>query len=241
MDIQHYFSLLVPLGLTGFDPTPLFVGLYYLTRHSDRAGRRTVLIFGAFILLGTAAWGLLLSLVFGSFMQHVPWHAFFHVILHARIWTTLAKLALGLGILLFGLLRLRCLQENPAGGGAKPAKERSAAGLMIFGAIFILIVTADLAFAAFVAASSSQPLWAQGLGLLGWSALSQFPLVFFLLALLAGKEAIFLRWLEALKRRMGPVFRYALPLLCIAVGGALVLDVLLFPLTRFTLLPFLHV
>lgn len=111
------------------------------------------------------------------------------------------------------------------------------------------MVTADVPFAAFVAASASQPLWAQGVGLVLWSLLSQFPLIFFviaLIALIAGKEALFSKALAFVRERFGAALRYVLPVLCcavlcVALGGAFLLDVILFPATRFALLPFLHV
>lgn len=103
------------------------------------------------------------------------------------------------------------------------------------------MVTADVPFAAFVAASVSQPLWVQSVGLVLWSLLSQFPLTFFVIALIAGKEALFSKALAFVRERFGAALRYVLPVLCVALGGAFLLDVILFPATRFALLPFLHV
>lgn len=242
MELSHYFSLVVPLGLAGFDPAPLFVALYYLAKHGDHAGRRTVLGFGLLILLGTVAWGLLLSLVFGDFISHLPWHEILHAILNAGIWTVLGKLFIAIALLIFGVLRLRKVRARGANTpeAEKPAKNRSASGLVVFALVFILVITTDVAFAAYVAASSSQPVWAQSLGLVGWSVISQFPLVFFLLALVAGKEAVFSRGLSFIRKRFGALISYAIPVACIALGMAFVLDVVLFPFTRFALLPFLH-
>lgn len=241
MDLARYFSLVFPLGLAGFDPAPLFVALYFLAKNGNRSGRRTVLGFSLFILLGVTAWGLFLSLVFGDFIARLPWHQIFHAILNAGVWTLLGKLIIGLGLLGYGLFRLYQLRRGTGSETEKPAKNRSASGLVVFALIFILVVTADVPFAAFVAASASQPLWAQGVGLVLWSLLSQFPLTFFVIALIAGKEALFSKALAFVRERFGAALRYVLPVLCVALGGAFLLDVILFPATRFALLPFLHV
>lgn len=241
MELSHYFSLMVPLGLAGFDPAPLFVALYYLSRHPERSSRRTVLGFSALILLGTAAWGLFLANVFGELITHLPWRQIFHFILSAGWWTVLAKVVIGLGALIFGVIKLVSLHRGTTSAAKeKPKKDRSASGLVIFALIFIVVVTGDVAFAAFAAAAASQPVWAQVVGLLGWSCISQFPLVFFVVALLLGKEQIFSRVLGRAQDRLRPIFAYAVPYLCVVIGLALIADGLLFPLVHVVLIPWLH-
>ncbi len=241
MSIPQYFALMLPLGLGGFDPAPMFIALYYLTKNPGRAGRRTVLGFSVLLVGGTMVWGMFLTLLFGERIAHIPWRDVLHFLLSAGMWTTLGKLVIGTVLLGFAGFRFCKILRGAAGKAKEPKKDRTAWGLMLVALGFVLIVTTDLPYDLFISASSAQPLWAQVLGISGWALISQSPLVLYALAVALGKEAVFSRTLEKVRARLEVILAYAIPTLAAIVGAALVLDAVLFALLHVVLVPILHI
>lgn len=238
MPADHYFSLLLPLGLAGFDPAPVLLAALFLTRHPDPAGRRTVAWFCALIVGGTALWGVFLSRLFGEQIQRIPWHSMWHWVLHAGAITVAIKLVLAFALLGYGMYALikktrrgaEERAENSVKSESKKAGSRRA--LLLFGVSFILVITTDIPFAAFVGVSGHQPLWAQVLGMLGWSLISQLPLLALLFAMVTGRDRWFTQLLQRAQARISGVLSAGIPLLCFIFAAALLSDVLLFPLVH---------
>lgn len=229
------------MGVAGFDPAPLFVALYFLAKNPGPAARRVVVWFCAFCLVGVALWGVTLTRLFGDALTRIPWARFVHALLHAGPWTVVGKLVIACGLLGWGVYAMR--KKLAARGVEAPQKERknrSARGLFLFAVGFIVVITADMTFAAYVAIASPEPLWAQFLGFQIWSLVAQFPLTIFFVMLLLGREQMFTQALDRLRARWGSKLVLTLPVVAIALGLTLLMDVLLYPLANLTLLPFLH-
>lgn len=220
MHLLDYFALAFPLGLAGLDPAPALIAAIYLAHHSGRRGRRDIYIFGLALILGTTAWGLILTALFGQKIQEVPWLEMLHWVLHAGWITVLIKTVLGLALVGYGLYAWR-KKKQPNDEG----KEKTGKGLFLFVLAFIAIVTTDVPFAAYIGMSGDKPFWAQTTALLLWSLIALLPLPPLLLAMALGKDGGFIAVLQKIQKKVAPLVAWGVPVLCLLLGFSLLLDV----------------
>ncbi len=226
MSTSSFLGLLFPLGLGGFDPAPALIAAVYLSGGGGSAlasRRRGVLLFGLILMGGTAAWGIALTALVGASIAQIPWADIVHLALDAGVWTALGKGLLALGLVAFGVYKLR----------SKPSpetKNRGLWGLLLVALGFIAIVTADLPFIATVVLAAEQSLWTSTLAFILWSFISQSPLFLLCLAVLLHRDAVFTVWLNRAWSRVAPLVGLTVAVLCLGAGISLGIDALLYPL-----------
>lgn len=221
MHLLNYLGLSFPLGIAGLDPAPALIAALYLAHNSGRRGRRDIHLFGLALILGTAAWGLLLTALVGEKIQRIPWLDIIHWLLHAGWITVALKVVAGLALVGYGIYAWR--KKNKP----KPEEdqEKSAKGLAVFVIVFIAIVTTDVPFAAYIGISGDKPFWAQVLAFLLWSIIALMPLPPLLLAMLADKDRRFIDVLHRIQQKISPIFAWGVPVICLLLGFSLLLDV----------------
>lgn len=227
MSTSSFLGLLFPLGLGGFDPAPALIAAVYLSGGGGGSAlasrRRGVLLFGLLLIGGTALWGLALTALVGASIAQIPWVDIVHLVLDAGVWTALGKGLLAVGLVAFGVYKLRS-KSSPE------TKNRGLWGLLLVGLGFIAIVTADLPFIATVTLAADQPLWASTLAFILWSLISQAPLFLLCLAVLLHRDAVFTVWLNRAWSRVAPLVGLTVGVLCLGAGISLGIDALFYPL-----------
>lgn len=212
-----YLGAMTLLGGLGFDPGPMLISVAAL---SLGARRRNILLFAAALVLGTAAWGVALTLMVGPAIRHVHWAALAESPLGLAV-----AAVVGVALFVWGALALR-RRFTPSGpsetlGRARQetrTASRIAAGplpLLLVALFFVAIVASDPPFPAGVVLSSHRGIVEVVLGFLIWAAVSQSPLVLLAVALLAGRSEHFI----AVTRR--GMARFA-PLVTLVAAGAAV-------------------
>ena len=220
MSLASYLGLSFPLGLAGLDPAPALIAALYLAHRPGR--RRDVYLFGLIITVGTAVWGLLLTALAGTKIQHIPWTEIIHWLLNAGWITLLLKAAIGLCLVGYALYA----RKNRKSPRLKETKEKSTRGLFFFVLAFLALVTTDIPFAAYIGLSGNQPFWAQVLAFTSWSLIALMPLPPLLLAMAFGQDRWFIGILEKLQQKIKPLITWGIPALCLLLGCSLLLDVL---------------
>ncbi|MCG2623327.1 hypothetical protein LVY72_15625 [Arthrobacter sp. I2-34] len=208
MTALQYLSVVVLTALGGFDPAPALIAAAALA-----AGfrRRHVLGFAALLIGGTAAWGLVLTVIGGARLGRVDWHA----LARGGAVAAWVELALGLGgWALYRALRRRRPESS--------REVRSPWGLYATAAGFVAIVVFDLPFDVMVVASAGQPPVLAVPGWVAWAALSQAPLTLLGVAVAAGRHRSAVARLNRIWSRFAPVAG-TVATACLAVAALVLL------------------
>ena len=163
MSTTGYFATVALTALGGFDPTPLLIIAAAL---GAGVPRRHVVGFVVVLVGGTAAWGVVLTVIGGQRLARVDWHDL------VRGGSTAAWLETVLGVVLAGYALWRVWRKPRP---KRPRRAVSVAGLYATAAGYVAIVIFDLSFDVLVRASASQPLLVAIPGWITWAVLTQLP------------------------------------------------------------------
>lgn len=200
----------VALGVAGIDPAGLLLALGALAA----SGReRTVLIFTAIVVAGTALLGTALTLTLGQRLQYFDWaSALPPDWLGATIEALLAVALLG-----WAALRIRRPEVRPP----RPAKKgRTGTALLGGGVLFALSAPLDPTFVGLVViAGRGEPVPAVVAAHATWIVVSQLPLVALAVAITLRRHDRAVTWLRDLMPRARPFLAH-LGTAALAVAGA---------------------
>jgi hypothetical protein len=190
------FVTALTLGLAGIDPAGLLLASGSL---AAGARERTVLLFTAIVILGTALLGTILTLALGQQLQAFDWTS-----LLPPDWLGAMIEALLAGALLtWAVVRVRRPDARPP----KPAKRgRTGTALMAGGVLFAASAPLDPTFVSLVVlAGRSESVPAIGFAHVTWILVSQLPLVALAAAILLRRHDRAVTWLRDLMPRARPV------------------------------------
>ncbi|RUQ21752.1 hypothetical protein [Kocuria sp. HSID16901] len=223
MNELQFFGVASGLGIGGFDPVPALIAAVYIAARGNsgqsaaRKARRDVLLFGAVLILGTAAWGFALSRLLGEHLADIPWHS----LLRAGGWAAGIEILVAIVGLCFAGYRWIHRNDPPE---EKEQQDRSLAGLLSVALGFVAIVTADLPFVVTIGLSSHQPAWAVLPAFLAWAVISQGPLFVMCVAVLFNQHHRASKWIGRAWSAARPWIRTAIPVAIAVICVLLLLD-----------------
>jgi hypothetical protein len=202
------------LGLAGLDPSG---ALFAVGALGAGARERHVVAFGFVTLLGTAAFGTVLSLTVGPRITDLDWGFLFSSP------GALIEAALGLVLVAWGIARAR----RPATRAPKPRspRGRGPAVLLAFAVLFALMAVLDPTFDALVViAGRGEPFWSVAVAHSIWIVVSQAPLVLLLAAMAGGKHERFVARFGSFWERVRPAVGRLVTAAALLVGAFFMLD-----------------
>ena len=197
MNATEYALVVVATAAGGFDPAPVIIMAAAL---GAGVRRRHVVGSAALLLGGTAALGLVLTLLAGPVLQSVDWWALLrHGAVAARV-----ELVVGLALAVFAVVRA---VTRRGGRDSDPADERPARtawALYVTALVFVGVVVFDPPFDLHVAAAGGQPFPLVVLGWIAWALISQLPLTVLLLLTVLGRQERFSTVMQRAWTRISP-------------------------------------
>lgn len=190
------FLTALTLGLAGIDPAGVLLALGSL---AAGARERTVLIFTAIVIVGTALLGTILTLTLGQQLQDFDWTSW----LPPDWLGAMIEALLAAALLTWAVVRVRRPDARPP----KPAK-RGRTGTALVGGGFLFAASAPLdpTFVGLVVlAGRSDSVPAIGFAHVTWIVVSQLPLVALAAAILLRRHDRAVAWLRDLLPRARPV------------------------------------
>lgn len=226
--MPELFVTAVALGVAGIDPAGLLLALGAL---AAGARERTVLIFTAIVLAGTALLGTVLTLALGQQLQDFDWASVLPPDwLGATIEALLAAALLG-----WAALRIRRPEARPP----RPAKKgRTGTALLGGGVLFVLSAPLDPTFVGLVVlAGRGEPVAAVASAHLTWIVVSQVPLVALAVAIVLRRHDRAVARLRDLMPRARPVLAHLGTAALALAGAVMALDAAWWVVTGAFLLP----
>jgi hypothetical protein len=215
------------LGLPSLDIT---AALLVVGALGAGARVRALMVFGCFCILGTIAFGTALSLIVGPRISGLDWGMILpHNPTEDRV-AAFVNIVLGVGLLIYGIVRLLRPGTHPPKPGAPVALGLlSLAGA---GVLFALAAIADPAFVSLVViAGRAEIFWLVLAAHLTWTLVSHIPLILVLvLALSVDHERVVAR-VQTLFARVSPWMVRLITTLLLLVGVLLLLDAFWFYVT----------
>ena len=196
--MAELFVTALALGLAGIDPAGLLLALGSL---AAGARERTVLIFTAIVVAGTALLGTVLTVTLGRQLREFDWTSLFPPDwLGATIEGLLAA-----ALLTWAAVRVRL--RRPEARPPRPAKRgRTGTALVWGGVLFAVSAPLDPTFVGLVVlAGRGQSVLATGLAHVTWIVVSQLPLVALGVAIIFRRHDRAVAWLRDLMPRVRPV------------------------------------
>lgn len=183
------------LGLAGIDPAGLLLALGSL---AAGARERTVLIFTATVLAGTALLGTVLTLTLGQQLQDFDWTS---LLPPDWLGATIEAL-LAAALVTWAVMRLRRPEARPP----RPAKRgRTGTALVWGGLLFAASAPLDPTFVGLVVlAGRGDSVPATALAHVTWIGVSQLPLVALAVAIILRRHDRAVAWLRELVPRVRP-------------------------------------
>ncbi len=221
------------LGLASLDVTAAVLAAGAL---GAGARVRALLAFGCISILGTVAFGTALSLIVGPRISDIDWGMLLpHTPTEDRV-AALVEVILGVGLLIWGIVRLR----RP---GARPPKPGAPRGLGLVslaatGALFALAAIIDPAFVSLVVIAGRADLfWSVLAAHATWTLVSHVPLVLVLVFALSGASERVVIWVQTWWARIDPWMVRVVTGALLLVGTLFLLDALWFYVTGDLFLP----
>ncbi|CAN5290238.1 hypothetical protein BH24ACT17_BH24ACT17_02380 [soil metagenome] len=209
------------LGLASLDVTGALVAAGAL---GAGARLRALVAFGCFCILGTVAFGSALSLIVGPRISGIDWGMLLpHNPTEDRV-AALIQIALGVGLLTWGIVRTRRPGQDPP----KPGAPRGLGMISLAGAgmLFALAAIADPAFVSLVVIAGRADLFWTVVAHSTWTLVSHIPLVLVLAFALSGQNERVVIWVRTLWARISPWIVRLVTGVVLLVGTFFVLDAL---------------
>lgn len=206
------------LGVAGLDPAGAAIAVGAL---AAGARERHVLLFSAVVLLGTAAWGTLLSLTLGRRLEGLAWSR----LLPEDGLAALVELAVAVALLSWAVVRWR----RPGARPPRPGRtgRTGGVGLGLLGAGFALTAALDPTYVALVVlAGRDGSLPTAATAHVVWVLLSQLPLAVVAVAVLRGRHEGAVAWFQRALVRWRPLLTATGTAALVLAGGVLALDAL---------------
>lgn len=228
--VWSYLGAMTLLGGLGFDPAPMLISVAAL---SLGARRRKIILFATVLVLGTAAWGVAVTLVAGPAIRHVHWLA-----LAESVPGLVAATLVAVALLAWGVVTLRTrwhranlasiIDEGDAAASAPARQSRAASGiaagplpLLLVALAFIAVVLSDPPFPTAIVLSAHRSVVEVVLGFLIWAAVSQSPVVVLAVALSLGVGERFVVGSRRVMSRVAPLATMVVAGACVVAGAAL--------------------
>lgn len=216
------------LGLAGIDPAGVLLALGSL---AAGARERTVLVFTAIVVAGTALLGTVLTLTLGQRLQGFDWAS----LLPPDWLGALIEGVVAVALLTWVVMRLRRPEARPP----RPARRgRTGTALVGGGVLFAASAPLDPTFVGLVVlAGRGESVAVVGLAHVTWIVVSQLPLVALAVAITARRHERAVNWLRDVMPRVRPVLgRLGTAALALA-GGVMATDAAWWLVTGRFLLP----
>jgi hypothetical protein len=212
------------LGLPSLDITAALLAVGAL---GAGARVRAIMAFGCLCIIGTIAFGTALSLIVGPRISGLDWGLILpHNPTEDRV-AAFVDIVLGVGLLIWGLVRILRPGTHPP----KPGAPRALGLLSLAGAgvLFALAAIADPAFVSLVViAGRAEIFWPVLAAHSTWTLVSHIPLILVLvLALSVDHERVVVR-VQTLWAKVSPWMVRLITGLVVLVGFLLLLDAFLF-------------
>jgi len=210
------------LGLASLDITGALVAAGALGAGTRL---RALVAFGCFCVLGTVVFGSALSLIVGPRIAGIDWGMLLpHTPTEDRV-AAFVQIILGVGLLIWGIVRTR----RPGSSPPKPGAPR-ALGLISLagtGMLFALAAIADPTFVSLVVIAGRTDLfWSVVAAHSTWTLVSHFPLVVVLAFALSGENERVVIWVRILWAKTSPWIVRLVTGVVLLVGTFFVLDAL---------------
>lgn len=189
------FVTALTLGLAGIDPAGLLLALGSL---AAGARERTVLVFTAIVVTGTALLGTVLTLTLGQQLQRFDWTS----LLPPDWLGATIEAILAVALLTWVVVRLRRPEARPP----RPDKRgRTGSALVWGGFLFAASAPLDPTFVGLVVLSGrGESVPAVALAHVTWIVVSQLPLVALAVAIMLRRHDRAVAWLRDLVPRVRP-------------------------------------
>lgn len=212
----------IGLGVLGLD---VVGALLILMALAQGVSRRSVVLFSLIVLIGTAVYGVFLSLLLGesineiaALLRQVPLATF-----------KIAQLVL-VGLLVLWIC-IRLLSRNQKSRIKRLARFQKilSRGMVVVAILFVITAVLDPSFLALVAASGREGIFFDIIAAhLIWSFVGQIPLYVLTVAMVFRKEKIITEWFKRLWKRNGKKLAMIFTFLIGVFTVALLVDATIF-------------
>jgi hypothetical protein len=206
------------LALAGLDPIVALAAVAALTAG---AHRRAVVTFGIVALVAPMLIGIGLSILLsaGSHLVELP-----EINWYASEWGIL-EIAVAIALVWWAIKRGRRPHKR-----AEQQAPRTVNSLALIGLATVLgsTVAVDPTFLAVAVLAGQKPLWAVIVAHVGYSLISQSPLVIVTLATAMGKQQKVVDTMIGFRERFGPLLRHGLTAILYIVSFVLLIDGIMF-------------
>jgi hypothetical protein len=210
------------LGLASLDFTGMLLAVGAL---AAGARVRALLAFGFFCILGTVAFGTVLSLVVGPRIEGIDWGRLLPHNPTEDLVVACIDIVLGVGLLIWGVVRLR----RPSARPPKPSTPRGLGLLSLAGTgiVFAFAAIADPTFVSLVViAGRAEHYWSILAAHATWALVSHTPLVLVLTFTLLGQNERVVTWVRTLWGRISPLMGRLITVAVFLAGMFLLVDAL---------------
>jgi len=210
------------LGLASLDFTGTLLAVGAL---AAGARVRALLAFGFFCILGTVAFGTVLSLVIGPRIEDIDWSRLLPHDPTEDLVAACIDIVLGVGLLIWGIVRIL----RPAARPPKPSTPRSLGLISLAGTgiVFAFAAIADPTFVSLVViAGRAEHYWSILAAHSTWTLVSHIPLVLVLTFALIGQNERVVTWVRTLWERISPLMVRLITIFVLLAGMFLLVDAL---------------
>jgi hypothetical protein len=210
------------LGLASLDFTGTLLAVGAL---AAGARVRAILAFGFFCILGTVAFGTVLSLVVGPRIEGIDWGRLLPHNPTEDLVAACIDIVLGVGLLIWGAVRLRKPDTRPP----KPSTPRGLGLLSLAGTgiIFAFAAIADPTFVSLVVIAGRAEHYESILAAHStWTLVSHAPLVLVLTFALIGQNERVVTWVRTFFARISPLIGRLITVAVFVAGMFLLADAL---------------
>jgi hypothetical protein len=210
------------LGLASLDFTGTLLAVGAL---AAGARVRAILAFGFFCILGTVAFGTMLSLVVGPRIEGIDWGRLLPHNPTEDLVAACIDIVLGVGLLIWGVVRiLRPTARPPKPGTPRGLGLISLAGT---GIVFALAAIADPTFVSLVVIAGRAEHYGSIVAAHStWTLVSHIPLVLVLSFALVGQNERVVTWVRTVWGRISPLMVRLITIFVLLAGMFLLVDAL---------------
>lgn len=212
----------IGLGVLGID---VVGALIIIAARSQGVSRRAIVLFSLIVLIGTAIYGVLLSLLFGEginvlaeFLLKVP-----------PLFVKIAECIVIAALAFWVYKRLSKTKKSRRENKLAKFQKSLSKGLMFVAVLFVFSAVLDPSFLGLIAASGREGILIDIIiAHIIWSFVGQIPLYALAVAMIFKKETIITDWFKKLWKRYGDTLATLFTVLICLLAAGLLVDVIIY-------------